>query len=124
MFIAMKKNLSTVIATAAIAASGVCVAAADASFESHSAMVRFADLDTSGEQGAAALYERIERAARIVCRDLEPDGQLSRYASYTRCVHEAIKNAIEKIDRPAVTAYGLARGLFRRSADGRLVLDR
>jgi len=124
MSLAAKENLTTLIAIAALAAYGVSIAAADSIFESRSARVRFGDLDTTSDRGAAVLYQRIENAAKIVCGDLEPDGQLSRYTAYTHCVHVAIGDAIAKIDRPAVTAYASSRGLFRRSADGKLIVDK
>ncbi len=72
--------------------------------------MRFADLDTSSAHGAAVLYQRIKSAAESVCKDLQPGRQLALMQPYTSCVHSALDNAIERIDRPAVTAYAAARG--------------
>lgn len=62
--------------------------------------VNFADLNATNPQGVAALYARIERAAREVCQPLE-----ERYFKSTvhdACVHKAIADAVAKIDRPAL----------------------
>ena len=69
-----------------------------------SRVVQFADLDLSHTQGAAALYQRLKRAAETVCGpfDLRDLGQRVRFES---CVSSAISAAVAKVDRPALTAY-------------------
>ncbi len=62
--------------------------------------VSFADLNVSNPEGAAALYARIERAAREVCRPLEE--RYFKSAAHDACVHKAIADAVAKIDRPAL----------------------
>jgi UrcA family protein len=72
--------------------------------------VKFADLDVSNPQGAAALYGRIQRAARQVCphvdaRDLGSKGKMDA------CVNKAIADAVAKVDQPALfDAYNRHNG--------------
>ena len=71
-------------------------------------IVRFADLDLSHSQGVAVLYQRLKGAAETVCvpqngRDL---GSLARYKT---CWQSALGTAVDKVDRPTVTAYYLAQ---------------
>jgi len=106
------KNLTSLIAVAAIAVCSFTSARADDALEPHAVPVRFADLNTASAAGAAALYQRIESAAKSACRDLEPERKLSLVQPYTRCVHQALAGAVAKVDRPAVTAYAVARGIL------------
>ena len=90
------KKLTTVIAVAALAASGITIAGADPFLEVRSETVGFPDLDTSNAHGAAMLYHRLKIAAKSVCRDLEPERQLGlepvyrelRASGHRRCDHE------------------------------------
>jgi UrcA family protein len=63
--------------------------------------VKYADLNVSNPQGAAALYARIQRAARQVCRPLD-GGDLSSKARMGACVHKAIADAVAKVGQPAL----------------------
>jgi UrcA family protein len=104
------KTLTTLIAVATVAASGITIASADTTLEPRSATVKFADLNTSNVQGAQVLYQRIASAAESVCRDLKPGRQVALMEPYAKCVHQAISTAVIKVDRPAVTAYAAAQG--------------
>jgi len=110
------KNLTTFIAVASFALSICTIARADSVYQVRSETVKFADLNTANAEGAAALYHRLNSAAKSVCRDLAPDRQLGQMRSYANCVHVALSNAIADVDRPAVTAYATARGIVTESA--------
>ena len=116
------KTLTTLIAVATIAASGITIANAESNLETRSVTVRFTDLDTNNVYGAAALYQRIARAAATVCRDLEPGRQLAMIQPYSKCLHKAIDDAVAKVARPAVTAYAAAHGV--RSSDAAIKIAR
>ena len=73
-----------------------------------SMVVRFADLDLSRSEGARVLYQRLRGAAETVCAHLV-DRDLAIQLSHTRCVRAAIRNAVEKVDQPMLTAYYNAR---------------
>ena len=81
-----------------IASGGSLVSAADTSSISFS--VKYADLNVTSPSGARVLYERIRAAAQAGC---------SYYLFATeedeaRCVHDAIANAVTKVNQPALTA--------------------
>lgn len=61
--------------------------------------VKFADLDISTPEGAAALYSRIRTAARNVCP--QPDDP---WRTSDSCVHEAIADAVTKVNQPMLFA--------------------
>jgi UrcA family protein len=105
------KNFTILVVAATFAASSLTVARADDAFEPRSVTVRFADLEATTDQGAAALYHRLKNAAQNVCRDLESAKELGRLQIYNDCIHTAIGNAVAKVNRPAVTAYAVARGV-------------
>jgi UrcA family protein len=63
--------------------------------------VKYADINVSNPQGAAALYARIQWAARQVCLPL--DGRdLSSKARMGACMHKAIADAVAKVGQPAL----------------------
>jgi UrcA family protein len=79
-----------------------------------SVIVHFGDLDTATWAGAARLYERLDGAAREVCQDLEPHGQLPLRHLYKSCLQFAISEAVLAVDRPVLTRYATARGVMSR----------
>jgi UrcA family protein len=66
--------------------------------------VHFADLDITRVEGAAALYGRIKRAARLVC-DEHNSRELPRRKQYTACYETAVSNAIAQVNQPVLTDY-------------------
>ena len=105
------KTLITVIAAATITAGMLPTARADfSSGEARSATVSFADLDTTGEQGATVLFRRLDIAAHSVCRDQGLDRSLGQKPAYRECVRLALVKALAQIDMPAVNAHAAARG--------------
>lgn len=63
--------------------------------------VKYADLNVSKPEGAAALYVRIQRAARQVCLPFDGD-RLSSKARMGACVHKAIADAVAQVGEPAL----------------------
>src|SRR5580692_2044819 len=105
------KNSIILVAVAAFVTCSVSLAKADSTFEPRSVTVQFADLDTAGTPGAAALYRRLKSASASVCRNLEPGKDLARVRAYNDCLRTALSNAIVKVNRPAVTLYAAAHGM-------------
>jgi UrcA family protein len=60
--------------------------------------VKVGDLDITNQQGAVALYRRIERAAREVCGPQESD------PTFRLCLDRTIADAVGKINTPALVA--------------------
>jgi UrcA family protein len=65
--------------------------------------VKYADLNVSSPAGATALHGRIIAAANGVCRDLDGRDAASK-TRFNRCVHNAIADAVTKVDQPALYA--------------------
>ncbi|MBB5517803.1 UrcA family protein [Amphiplicatus metriothermophilus] len=61
----------------------------------------------------AALYERIEEAARKVCREARRDGVLGHY-TLRGCVKDKIAEGVAAVDSPALTAYAEGSDAERR----------
>jgi UrcA family protein len=107
------RSLRGVLATAVLSAfacslATVCTAADHTDLPQKT--VKYADLNVSQPEGAAALYARIQRAARQVCLPLDGGG-LSSKARMGACVHKAIADAVAKVGQPALfDAYNAHNG--------------
>ena len=84
----------------ALASSFSAVSAADAGTDSVSLTVKFADLDISKPRGAALLYARISAAAKSACSFYWFKSDADEF----RCVHDAIANAVRKVNQPELFA--------------------
>ena len=70
-----------------------------------SAVVRYGDLDLSQQKDARTLYERLQRAARLVCQDGNyPNSDLKRLEEFHDCVQQAMANAVTDVGSAKVTA--------------------
>lgn len=67
-------------------------------------VVKFGDLDLNRNEGAAALYSRINEAAREVCQPLSV-WALSLLAQMNECRHQAIAHAVADVNSSALTKY-------------------
>jgi UrcA family protein len=98
--------LHTVVAGAilsALAFSVATVSRADDGAAPPQVIVKFADLDVSTSQGAAALYRRIHSAAVDVCSRMYVIEQAYRLHK-DACLQQVIGDAVIKVDRPALSA--------------------
>ena len=93
----------------ALASSQGGAAARGVSTDTPKMMVRFADLDLTKSQDAEVLYQRIQRAARLVCTSSNSpwDGRGSR--NWLRCFNGAVEETVLRVDRPLLTALARAR---------------
>ena len=78
--------------------------------------VRFADLDLSKTEGAAALFSRIRAAARSVCEE-HRSRELIRQQRYVACIELAVSNAVARVDEPMLTGYFASRTSRPSSAE-------
>ena len=102
----------TGLAGGALAATGHnTIARADPSLAPPSLKVFYGDLDINNVHGAAVLYQRISFAAESVCRDMGRGRELAMMSRYSSCLHSAIGNAVQQVNRPAVTEYAASRGV-------------
>jgi len=106
-------HLSTLTTTAilgalALTCSAMCTAAGAGDVPQ--AVVKFADVNMSTQQGAAALYGRIAAAADKVCNSNAVDGRdLGAKARLSACVHHAIADAVTKVGQPQLLALYSAK---------------
>lgn len=79
--------------------------AREPSDQMRSETVKFQDLNVTAAAGVDTLYNRIHSAAQRVCSMSGQHGLGGASASAT-CAKEAQDRAIEKVNLPALTAYG------------------
>jgi UrcA family protein len=95
----MKTLKLIAVTTALVATSVACAVPAGA--ETVSETVNYSDLNLETTAGAAALYSRLEVAARHVCRALYSPGAPFQVSS---CLHEVLEAAVKNVNRPNLTA--------------------
>jgi len=95
------RRLMTSTIAGALAFGFAAASPAADSPEVRSLTVKYADLNVSSPEGAAALYGRIRAAARSVCATSDDRALWSR-SSVDACVHKAIADAVMKVDKPAL----------------------
>ncbi len=98
--------LRTLVAGAilsALAFSFATVSHADDDTAPPQVVVKFADLDVSTSQGAAALYGRIHSAAVNVCLRMYVD-ELAYKWHESACLQKVIGDAVIKVNRAALSA--------------------
>jgi UrcA family protein len=89
---------------AAVATAAAQLALADSSYYVIPMQrVDYSDIDLSRAAGANALYERLQTAAREVCRPLDSE-QLALHKHYVNCRTRAVADAVARIDNPLLTA--------------------
>ena len=86
-------------------------------------IVKFADLDVSSSQGAAALYGRIHSAAVNLCWRMS-DSNEEYVLSKDACIQKTIADAVMRIDQPALSAvfaskYGVSAPVVLAAAETR-----
>lgn len=80
--------------------------AGDRSHEAQGSLkVSFADLKLTSRQGTVTLYTRIRNAARTVCGTAPDISFADGRADWTRCVDDAIADAVAKIGNANLTDY-------------------
>ena len=105
--------MKTFTATCLIAVSLSILATHELSADPHvqirqrNATVHVADLDLARERDAHILYERIDYAARSVCRADEFSHDARRLRHLRQCVEAAVANAVERANAPLLTAIHL-----------------
>jgi len=74
--------------------------------ETLSAKVSLADIDRSTAEGQRVAYERLQKAARRLCKDLEAmhPQSLAHYPTYIKCVDETLAQALQQLNGPALAA--------------------
>ena len=99
---------ATIFGPLAFGCAAVCIAG-DNGDVPH-AVVKFGDLNLSSPDAAAALYGRIYAAAYDVCGSFDTDMRdLPNPRGLNTCVHKAVRNAVARVNEPALSAIYNAR---------------
>jgi UrcA family protein len=106
------KSLSTVrsavLSLCSATALSLVAGSALAAYEPLHKVVRYADLNLAKTQDAAALYARLGRAAKDVCRETFAGRDLTSKRMRLACQSEAVDAAVAEIDNAALTALHAA----------------
>lgn len=106
----IKRSIVAFTLTAALTSLSLPVQAGEpAASTEPNIKVKFRDLDLSKPEGAATLYQRIERSARLVCTDSSSPYDAGRVETFQRCYQGAIQDAVASIDQPLLTALHRAK---------------
>ena len=102
----MKISIATLVllASAAAAAPAMATVPAPGAQDTHTARVRYGDLNASTESGAEQLYGRLSFAAHEVCSDVTAPSYLTLNRAYQDCRRQALENAVAHLDQPKLTA--------------------
>jgi UrcA family protein len=99
------RHAKLTILLVALTAGATQVALADAADGvPPSRRVNYSDLDISQASGVKTLYQRLVRAADMVCERYE-DVELSRNQRYKTCVRHSLSTAIADVNNPLLTSY-------------------
>ena len=91
------------------AALGSAAALASVPTETQSLRVEYVQADLENSASAQALYQRIQRAARIVCQ--QPDvREVERYHLYKVCYDRAVGTAVANVGATALTEVHRSHG--------------
>ena len=99
------KSLLATIVVVALGAPTVASADAKGDLKGVSVKVSYADLNLEKQEGAKALYRRLQQASRQVCdyRGLKILGSIRQLAKAQQCYREALSVAVENLDNERVT---------------------
>jgi UrcA family protein len=73
------------------------------------AKVSLAGLDLSTPEGARAARDRLKIVAERLCLELGDDRKIDFQAVYFACVHEALADAVRRINAPTLAALDKSR---------------
>jgi UrcA family protein len=105
----MKRSMAVFALTTALASLALPAQADPAASGESTITVKFRDLDLTKAEGVAALYQRIERSARLVCTDSSSPYDAGRVETLQRCYQAAIQDAVASINQPQLTALHRAK---------------
>ena len=102
-------TIAALALTAALASVSPAWAGESGSQTEPSIKVKFRDLDLSTPKGAAVLYQRIERSARLVCTDSSLPYDTGRTRTFNSCYQSSVEEAVSSINQPLLTARHRAK---------------
>ena len=101
----LSKGLLATIIVVALAAPTIASADTKSELKGVSVKVSYADLNLEKQEGAKALYRRLQQASRRACdyRGLKASGSLRRMIETQRCYDETLSDAVAELNNDMVT---------------------
>jgi UrcA family protein len=99
------KGLMATIIVAALGAPAIASADANSELKGTGVKVSYADLNLEKQEGAKALYRRLQQASRRACgyRGLRVSGSVESKAEAQQCYNDTLTATVEKLDNELVT---------------------
>ena len=99
------KSLLATVVVVALGAPAISFSDDKNELKGVSVKVSYADLNLEKQEGARALYRRLQQASKQACdfHGSNIGGSVVRFAAMRRCYQEALSAAVEKIDNELVT---------------------
>ena len=99
------RSLLAAIVVVALGVPAIASAGDKNELKGVSVKVSYADLNLEKEEGAQALYRRLQQASKQACdfHGFINAGSVKRLAETRRCYREALSAAVEQIDNELVT---------------------
>jgi UrcA family protein len=118
------RRIAFVVLAAAPIAMLASVAPANESADAPAHMtVSYADLNLDSDAGITALYMRLRHAARQVCGDWDTTS-LSRGLETTKCINNAMSQAVAQVNSPMLTSLYEAKTGKREQKEATLAQAR
>jgi UrcA family protein len=96
------RRLTRLVIFSVFAAGSAGVCNADSGDVRHE-IVKYADINISSPQGAAALLARIQSAAQRVCWDSDENHRFASSQAHA-CITKAVATAVSQVNQPTLTA--------------------
>ena len=99
------RSLLATIVVVALGAPAIASADANSNLQGKSVKVTYADLNLEKQEGAKALYRRLQQASKQACdyRGLKISGSIKRMVETKQCYHETLTEAVAEVDSELVT---------------------
>ncbi len=107
MWVKRKNALAGMVIASALLTASTVLYADDATVQrpARSTTVQFGDLSLATPNDVAALYHRINLAAKRVCGSRAFTGIYYTLPEYRSCVADAVRNAVASVNRPSLTEF-------------------
>jgi UrcA family protein len=99
------KSLLATIVVVALGAPAIASADARSELQGRSVKVSYADLNLEKQEGAKALYRRLQQASKQACDvgSLHEEGSVKRLGEARQCYNSALTKAVQKVDNELVS---------------------
>ena len=99
------RSLLAIIVVVALGAPAIASAGPKSELQGKSVKVAYADLNLEKQEGAKALYRRLQQASKQACdyRGLKISGSIKRMVETKQCYHETLTEAVAEVDSELVT---------------------